>query len=380
MKIVFTEDGIHAYASASSNAVGGAERQQWYLARALAMSGWNVVVGVRGGLKPGERPEIQGVEFVGLDARRQILRSWQALLSSERPDWWYWRTASHLYGPVAALARMSRVRTIFSAAFDRDVYPRRALSRRSRWWPLYASGLFLTDRILVQHSGQLSALSPRWRAKARLVRSIAAPDACAASHFQRDRYVAWVGMLRAPKRPDILVEIAERMGDVRFVVCGGPTGHRSPDGYGEQIAQTLSRMPNVTFLGRVPIARCQEIVANAALLLCTSDEEGFPNTFLEAWSGGTPVVSLTIDPDGFVERRRLGAVSSTVSNTVPVIRRLLDSPQERERIAARAREHVARYHSAGAVIAAFERAVNGRRSSNDRSEFSESDEGSCPAF
>ena len=36
MKIAFIEDGIYAYASGSPLAVGGAERDQWLLARALA--------------------------------------------------------------------------------------------------------------------------------------------------------------------------------------------------------------------------------------------------------------------------------------------------------------------------------------------------------
>jgi glycosyltransferase involved in cell wall biosynthesis len=356
MKIVFTEDGIHAYASSANEAVGGAERQQWYLAKGLAAAGWKVVVGVRGRLKPRERCSFDGVEFAGI-GNEGILQAWRRFLASERPDWWYWRTASHLYGPVVGLAKLAGVSTIFSAAFDRDVQPRLALSWRRRWWPLYACGLSLTDRIFVQHAGQLFALRPQWRSKARVIRSMALPPGHVKSHFDRERYVAWVAMLRQPKRPDILIEIARRLPDTRFVVCGGPTSHRSPRDYGEQMAGALRTMPNVEFLGQVAPGEARQIVANAAVLLSTSVEEGFPNTFLEAWSSGTPVVSLTIDPDHLIRQMGLGIVSGTIDNMVEDLATLLCSPQRREEIAARTRRHIAASHSERVVVAAFERAL-----------------------
>jgi hypothetical protein len=92
MKILFVADGIHAYASGAQQAVGGAERQQWYLARALAESGWKVVVGLRDTLQPGDRCAHAGVEFVGMQ-RGQMVWAWRRFLDAERPDWCYWRAA-----------------------------------------------------------------------------------------------------------------------------------------------------------------------------------------------------------------------------------------------------------------------------------------------
>ena len=54
MKIAFANDTIYGYASGAS-VVGGAERQQWLLARALAATGWSVTVGVHEALEAGER-------------------------------------------------------------------------------------------------------------------------------------------------------------------------------------------------------------------------------------------------------------------------------------------------------------------------------------
>ena len=76
MKIVFPNEGIYAYALGVPEAVGGAERQHWFLARALAATGWSVTVGVREDLQAGERRTIDRVEFVGIRGE-QFLRAWR---------------------------------------------------------------------------------------------------------------------------------------------------------------------------------------------------------------------------------------------------------------------------------------------------------------
>ena len=115
-------------------------------------------------------------------------------------------------------------------------------------------------------------------------------------------------MLRTFKRADLLIEVARRLPHVRFVVCGGPTPFLSPPGYGEQMVSALQAQSNIEYLGKVAPAKSIEIIANASLLLSTSDEEGFPSTFLEAWASGTPVISLKLDPDALIQKHQLGAV------------------------------------------------------------------------
>jgi glycosyltransferase involved in cell wall biosynthesis len=362
MKIAFVDDGTYAYASGASSAVGGSERDQWLLGTALAKFGWSVKVGVRDGLKPGELSSINGVDFIGL-GRGQVLFEWYRFLTSERPTWFFWECASHLWGPVVEIARLSGARTIFHAAFDSDVRPRHALVRRRRWWPLYAWGLERTDRIFVQHGGQLNGLPPRWQSKAYLLPkvcllpSVLGDQTSVKSHMERESYIAWVGMLRYHKRPDLLVEIARQAPSIRFVVCGGISQFMTPPGYGEQVVNNLVKLPNVEFLGQVAPEKAQQIIANAALLLSTSDEEGFPNTFTQAWSSGTPVVTLKVDPDGIIERIGLGAVSGNAIGAIRDISSLLRSPKRRDAIASLARNFIVENHSAAKVVTIFEEAL-----------------------
>lgn len=358
MKIVFLNDLIFAYATGAPSAVGGAERQQWLLARALAAAGWQVTVGIRQQLGRGQRVSIEGVDFVGLGEAR-VLWAWYRFLLSEQPQWWYWRCASHLLGLSALIAKLTRVRLIFAVGFDSDVNVRYALFRRSRWWPLYALGLCLANRIFIQNEKQFYGLPRIWRSKTSKVPSITPVMETIIPHTERPHYVAWVAMLRKFKRPDLLVEIARRAPDVRFIACGGTTTFTAAPGYGEAIADALRSLPNVDYRGQVSPDEALQIIARASLFLSTSDEEGFPNTLLQAWSAGTPVISLIIDPDNLIERYGLGKVSANIEQTIKIIADLIGSPDYREEIAIRARRHVAYNHSSAVVVKIFESAIGG---------------------
>ncbi|MGH8604227.1 MAG: glycosyltransferase, partial [Gammaproteobacteria bacterium] len=146
---------------------------------------------------------------------------------------------------------------------------------------------------------------------------------------------------------------------IRFVVCGGPTPFASPPGYGERIVEALQAQPNIEFLGQAAPQKTLQIIADAAMLLSTSDQEGFPNTFLEAWSSGTPVISLKIDPDHIIERQELGTVPGNIERATADIMALMESPQRRDEIAASSRLYIAEAHSEAAVVAVFEKAIAG---------------------
>ena len=356
MKIALVNDVAYRYAAGDTAAVGGAERYQWLMARALAAHGWEAVVGVQSALPAGRRIRIDGVDFVGIGSR-SFLSTLYRFFSAERPDWCFWFGSTHWLGPAAAVASLAGVRTAFSAQFDLDVLPRQALSERQRFWRLYAWGLAASRTIFVQHRGQYEQLPPGLRSKTHLMPGVVAVPASATPHTTRRPYVAWVGVLRQPKRPELLIEIARASPTTEFVVCGGASTHRSPSGYGERIIGELTRVPNITYLGHASPQRALDVIANAALLLSTSDAEGFPSVFVEAWAHGTPVVSMKIDPDRVIQRYGLGVMTPSVGTATGTILRLINSSSERHAIGARARDYAMRVHSGGAVAQRIEQAL-----------------------
>jgi glycosyltransferase involved in cell wall biosynthesis len=356
VKIAIINSIVYRYAVGAGNAQGGAERFQWLLARALTKAGWSVVVGVRGALSPGQVEVIDGVQFVGMK-RGQMIFSWWQFLDEQRPDWWFWRAADPIWGALLLVAKFKGVRSIFSAAYDTDVSPRIALFRRRRLWPLYAWGLNAVDRIFVQHREQFRNLSSELQKKAEIIPGLVVIPERVKARAERGGYIVWVASLRPHKRPDLLIELARITPEIHYVVCGGRSTFGTPPEFSEKISNRLSSLSNIEHLGEVPHSRVLDIIANAAALVSTSDMEGFPNIFLEAWASGTPVVSLCIDPDDLIKKKGLGFVSRSVERAASDVRNLLKSPETFETISRNARIHIEQVHSGAAVVTAFNIAV-----------------------
>ncbi|MBS0153962.1 MAG: glycosyltransferase family 4 protein [Nitrospira sp.] len=361
MKIVYTNDVVYGYATGDSSANGGAERYGWLLMRALASAGWSVTVGVRFGLQEGEVQVIDGVRFVGLSRRAHFLLDWYTFLKHECPDWCFYQCADHLWGPMAEIARWLGVRTAWSSMHDLDVQPRKALMRRPNWRLLYEWGLYRSDIIFLQHHGQRDFLPIAWHRRTFLLPGIVSlPPGSIIPQRERKGTVAWVAVVRPPKRPDLLVEIARRLPMIRFVVCGAPSpgfwwAGKEKDL--ERIMTQLRSLPNVDYRGQVAPEQVLKVIGESCLLLSTSDGEGFPSVFLEAWAAGTPVVSLQIDPDRKIKNGGLGVVTGTVEEAVDALASLMVSPERCQEMGVKARRHVEEIHNPTSAVLAFEAAV-----------------------
>jgi glycosyltransferase involved in cell wall biosynthesis len=357
-KIVYVNNVVYAYATGDPSANGGAERYGWHMMRALANAGWSVTVGVRHPLQEGEEKLIDGVRFVGINRRVHFLFAWFRFLRKERPDWCYWQCADHLWGPIAEIARWLGVRTAFSTMHDLDVQPRKAMTHaRKNLWFLYKWGLQRSNLIFVQHYGQRDLLPVRWRPKTYMLPGIVPLPATVVPHPERNGSVVWMAVIRPAKRPDLLVAIARRLPTIRFVVCGAPNYRLWEPEKIQSILAGLKSLPNVDYRGHVDPKETMKLIADGSLLLLTSEGEGYPSVFLEAWAAGTPVVSIKIDPDHKIHKGEFGIVADTVEGAIEAVRYLMKSPQLRHDMGMRARRHVEETHSSGAAVRAFECAV-----------------------
>jgi len=109
----------------------------------------------------------------------------------------------------------------------------------------------------------------------------------------------------------------------------------------------LRHLPNVELVGYVRRADVQRFLAEATMLLCTSDFEGFSNVFLEAFAAGTPVMTRRqVDPDSIVMRYSLGASAEdefALSNSVKAFWDM--DANDYNAIARRCQTYVRAHHS-----------------------------------
>jgi hypothetical protein len=94
----------------------------------------------------------------------------------------------------------------------------------------------------------------------------------------------------------------------------------------------------------------------ARLLLCTSESEGFPNVFLEAWLCARPVLT-SVDPDDVVATFQLGQVATDYAAMRQRLGALYAQRAMWEAAGRRGRDYVQQHHGTAAAGDAMEAVV-----------------------
>ncbi|WP_437227847.1 glycosyltransferase family 4 protein [Planctomicrobium sp. SH661] len=114
------------------------------------------------------------------------------------------------------------------------------------------------------------------------------------------RYVLWIGRADPVyKQPLKFVELAQACPEVDFLMILNPRD----DEVEREVRSTAPS--NVRVVERVPYGDMAGVLQRAAVLVNTSSQEGFPNTFLQAAASGVPIASLNVEPD-FLNTARAG--------------------------------------------------------------------------
>lgn len=353
-----------ALAGGYSGQAGGVERQTSMLARWLAARGHEVCL-VTWDDGESEDTTIDGVRAVkmcrmedGIPVLRFVWPRWTSLNAALRradADVYYQNCAEYVTGQVALWCKRNGRKFVFSSACDTDCQSTLPELTKLRERVLYRYGLRSADGRIVQTERQYRMLREGFGLDSTIL-PMPCPDAAADRAMPRTLAekgtprVAWVGRISPQKRLELLLDVAEGLPNVMFDVAGEPD---RDDHYSRSVLKRASHIPNVVVHGRIPRAKMADFYGRAALLCSTSKHEGFPNTFLEAWSCGVPLVT-TFDPDSIVLNNGLGAFGTDAETLLASIQRLLDSPSEWRACSQRAREYYLVHHAAEPAMRRFE--------------------------
>jgi len=338
--------------------VGGAEVQQSILARLLASNGYRVSMICLDYGQP-ERALVGGVTVLKsfrADAGMPVLRfvhprlsaTWRALRAAAA-DVYYCRSASMWVSVVAEFCRRHGKRSVYAGASNMDFVPGEGGQiryARDRW--LYRRGLARVDRIVAQNEAQRESCRAAYGRDATVIASCYQPTTPVSTGATRDA-VLWVSTIREGKRPERFLELAARLPHRRFVIVGG-----RGDGQGElygRVRREAERLGNVELTGFLPLAQVESWLDRARVLVNTSDYEGMPNTFLQAWSRGVPTLA-TVDVEAAVHRRFAG-----IEDGARQIEALFEDAGLWQSASRRCLEHFAGTHSPAHALEQYGRLI-----------------------
>lgn len=345
---------------------GGAEAQIAHLATALVGLGHEVGL-IYGDGQSGSLIKISGVTCIeaapAWRSPASLPAFWRAM-DMLRPDVLYARLPTDFLCLMGLFAKCHRdTRFMYALAHDLHCSPWTAYDHK-KWLhaPLFSLALRSADVIAVQHCQQSASLNPHLRERAahvpNLVRSVREyPRVYDTTTID----AIWIAKIRTSKQLHLFVDLAEALPRLRFAVVGGfdPTVGSTIQA---ALEQRMSSLENLIFYGPQRDDKVLSLLSESKILVNTSCDEGFPNTMLEAWSVGVPVVSLSVDPGGVIEQEGMGFVSGTVTQLVHDVDALARTKALNQKYGEVALSYVRRQHNLKAVCQALEGALPGLRS------------------
>jgi glycosyltransferase involved in cell wall biosynthesis len=338
---------------------GGSELRAWRFARGLADIGFDVsIIGFEEELVPTEllgpvsivTPPTTKAWLAGL---RRILGTGGAAqsvpwLAADADVYVAFGVAEYNAALAEWCKKAGRPLILFAgsdADFSSDYRPGNAMRNiwGSRCDRCYAS-IMAATALVVQTETQKRIARARFGRDAEVIANpvlitSSPPDGVIGARF------LWIGKAVDNKRPELALTVAKACPDQSFVMILNDVGN----GLFKEISD--AKPPNVEIIASVPPAQLDQYFTRARALLCTSDFEGFPNTFLDAGRFGVPVISLSVDPDGVIARERGGFVADgDIDRLIDAIQRFAEQTDVALAAGRRLYEYVRCGHEASGRI------------------------------
>jgi glycosyltransferase involved in cell wall biosynthesis len=221
---------------------------------------------------------------------------------------------------------------------------RRWTSKAMRW------SLKHTAQVIVQNETDKSAIKNTTG-----INSMVIPNAHQLSSFSEDinkDIILWVGRSTKIKRPDLFVKLAAAVPQEHFVqICQEATDDKK---YEELLAEA-KQAQNLEFIKRVNFHDIDQFFQRAKIFINTSDSEGFPNTFVQACKNRTPILSLVVNPDNFLDKNKCGLCAEGNWQKFIDDVKLLSEPETAREYGQNGLEYVRKNHDIKIVVMEYKK-------------------------
>ena len=297
--------------------IGGANVQMAFWAKCFAENGWQSFTFTRDSKNKGTG--LYGIRYLYYPVLRYIgfianYITGLFILLSIKPDFIITRAKVGELLYLSYLSKIFRYKLVHMLASDGDVIIANKKNKDT-----FQQALQRADFVVAQNTFQKDNFLLNFRpSEIPIIPNIWDNSA---DHFsgKTNKYdLLWVANFRDVKRPLWFVQLAEELPEFSFAMIG----ISQDDDLFNACKVKAHDLHNLTILGYKSLFEVTAILATSKALVCTSKFEGFPNTFLQAWSRQIPVVS-TVDPSDIIGKEKLGIVAHDIETMKTGIKVLL---------------------------------------------------------
>ena len=296
---------------------GGGESQLVYAAKALTELGLRVLI-VDYRIEKRILTE-DGIEFIPLNINNHIslfdkitkkIFKLYRILSNINADYYFSSIRGYHHLVPLIVSKINNKKFYYWVAADIDLgtfFEQIKYEYKNKQFINNLINIFLTalvfpiiidqaDLVFVQHRNQAEKIS---NTNVHILNNVT--DSINIS-YNKSNYFIWVGSIDFKKGFHILEGLSKDLNQVKVKIIG-----KVREKLCIPILNQLTHNSNIEYLGNLDKnGEVLSYIGKACALLNTSYMEGFPITFIEAWSLNTPVISLNVDPGNVIRDNNLG--------------------------------------------------------------------------
>mgnify|MGYP001560454314 FL=1 len=199
-------------------------------------------------------------------------------------------------GILAKYCTKKRIKFIFMFASDKEVEGKYQSNGKKD----YFFKILLKNAVLIsQNNSQKEYILKEYNAS-----SIIIYNGFPVNKKPKNKYnVLWVSRCDKLKNPELFLDLAKYFKNKSFVMICPESSDKE---FFYNIREKVSHIKNLKFISFVKFNDINKYFINSRIFVNTSDYEGFPQTFIQATMNGTPIISLNVNPNNFLDKYKCG--------------------------------------------------------------------------
>ena len=287
---------------------GGAEVQMSFIAKELAKNKNIEVCCFAGNFK---QPKIEFYDHIKLiktfnpgtqSVFIELIQTFLYFLKliKHNPDVLVSSGAGSLVGVLALYKITFRKKLIYRVSHKMDTD--KTWVKNNKLGFLFEFALKNADTIVCQAKYQANLLAENYQLPAEII-----PNFYPISNKSKvkNNTILYVARCEKWKNPELFIKLAKQNPIQTFVMICPPSADIL---FFEKIQTETKQLSNLQFIKHVEFEKIQIYFDKASAFVNLSDFEGFPNTFIQAGIGHTPILSLSVNPDNFINEYNCGFV------------------------------------------------------------------------